>query len=321
MAKIVKTQVEIEGKWHEQESLVETDDLVRWDADADLTVVGRPMPRVDGLERVSGAAEYTFDVQLPGMLYGAILRSEYPHARIRKIDFAAAEKLPGVRCILTNESVADLPYHGDVPLFSKTARFEGEELAAVAAVDSNTAIEALSLIRVDYEELPFVLDPLEAMRSGAPSLKPDGNRAGDPLTYRRGDVGIGFAQADTIVDRTFSTRAALHNSFETHGSVAMWEGNHITVWHSTQYIFGVRDEMAKALGVPLSHVRVIKRYIGGGFGSKIGAGKYAICAALMSRKTGRPVRICLSRREENLAAGNRPSSVIHVRLGAKAEDL
>jgi CO/xanthine dehydrogenase Mo-binding subunit len=319
MAKIVKTQVEIEGKWHEQESLVETDDLKRWDAGADLSVVGQPVSRVDGFERVSGAAQYTQDVQLPGMLYGVMLRSAYPHARIRRIDHSDAEKLAGVRCVLTNESAVGLPYHGSEPLFSNTARFEGEELAAVAAVDSETAMEAISLIRVEYEELPFVVDPLDALRSGAPALKADGNRAGDPLTYKRGDIDAGFSQADAIIDRTFSTPAALHNSFETHGAVAMWEGEHITVWHSTQYIFGVREEMAQALGMPLSHVRVIKRYIGGGFGSKIDAGKYGICAALMSRKTGRPVRVCLSRREENLAAGNRPSAVIQVRLGARTD--
>jgi CO/xanthine dehydrogenase Mo-binding subunit len=319
MAKIIKTQVEIEGKWHEQESLVETDNLVRWDNDAKLTTVGQPMSRVDGFERVSGTAQYTYDIHLPGMLVGKILRSPVPHARIKNVDISAAVALQGVRFVLINETLGDLPFKGVPPLFNTTARYEGDEIAAVAAVDSATADEALSLIKVDYEELPFVVDPTEALRSGAPAIREGGNKAGKPAVHRRGEIDRGFSEADTVVERSYSTRSALHNSFETHGAAALWEGNHLTLWYSTQHIFGVREQMAKALGMPLNNVRVIKRYIGGGFGSKNSAGKYAVCAALMSRKTGRPVKIMLNRREENLAAGNRPSSVIQVRLGAKKD--
>ena len=317
MAKIVKTQVEIEGKWHEEETLVETDNLERWGEDARLTTVGQPHSRVDGFERVSGTAEYTYDIHLPGMLVGKILRSPHPHARIKKIDITKAEALPGVRFVLTNDTIDGLPFKGIPPLFNTTARYEGDEIAAVAAVDSETADEALALIQVEYEELPYVVDPTEALRSGAPAIRQGGNRAGEANEYQRGDIGKGFADADVVVDRTYSTRAALHNSFETHGAAAMWEGGHLTLWYSTQHIFGIREQMAKVLGLQLNQIRVIKRYIGGGFGSKNSAGKYAVCAALMSRKTGRPVKIMLSRREENLAAGNRPPAVIHVRLGAK----
>ncbi|MBN1686268.1 MAG: xanthine dehydrogenase family protein molybdopterin-binding subunit [Spirochaetales bacterium] len=319
MAKFKKTKVEIEGKWQERETLVETDDLARWDDDVRLEKVGKPHTRVDGFERVSGTARYTHDVKLPGMLIGRILRSPVPHARIKKIDISAAAALPGVRFVLTNDTMGDLLKRGRSSLFETTVRFEGDEMAAVAAVDLQTAEEALALIKVDYEELPFVFDPAEALRSGAPAIRKGGNSAGEPSVYRRGNVDAGFLEADVVLDRTYSTSAALHNCLETHGAVARWEGDHLTVWHSTQNVFGVRSQMASALGLPLHKVRVIKEYIGGGFGSKNAAGKYALCAAILSRKTGRPVKIMLDRREENLAAGNRPQAVIHVRLGAKSD--
>ena len=319
MAKFKKTQVEIEGKWQERETLVETDDLERWGKDFKPKTVGRPLERVDGFERVSGTAEYTHDVRLPGMLIGKILRSPIPHARINKIDIGAAVELPGVRFVLTNETLGDRLYRGKSSLFYTTVRFEGDEVAAVAAVDLQTAGEAVKLIKVEYEELPFVVDPTEAMRSGAPLIREGGNSAGALVTHRRGDIDGGFAEADVVVDRTFTTQAALHNCLETHGAVAMWEGDHLTVWHSTQHIFGVRSQIAGAFGLPLNKVRVIKRYIGGGFGSKNNADKYAIIAAILSRRTGRPVKIMLDRHEENLAAGNRPQAVIHVRLGAKKD--
>lgn len=319
MARFKKTKVEIEGKWQERETLVETDDLERWGDDVNLKKVGQPYTRVDGFERVSGAAEYTYDVKLPGMLYGKILRSSVPHARIRNIDTKTAAKLPGVRFILTSESIGEVLKRGRDTLFTKTVRFEGDEIAAVAAADLQTAEEALALIKIDYEELPFVFDPSEALRSGAPAIRPGGNAAGEPARHRRGNIDKGFSEADVVIDRTYSTSAALHNSLETHGAVARWEGDYLTVWHSTQNVFGVRSQIASAFGLPLNNVRVIKRYIGGGFGSKNAADKYSLCAAILSRKTGRPVKIMLDRREENLAAGNRPQAVIHVRLGAKKD--
>lgn len=311
MAKIVKTQVEIEGTWHEREVLVEEEDLTPWDSDAVLSLVGKPVRRVDGIERTSGAARYTFDVQLPGMLVGKIMRSPLPHARVKSVDVSEAEALPGVRAIMTGTQAPDL--------FPETVRFEGEEVAVVVADDEDIAKDALSLIRVEYEEFPFVCDPAKALEPGAPQVGEESNEAGGPNVHERGDIKHGFAEADVIVDRKYSTRAALHNCFETHGGVAQWEGDYLTVWYSTQFIFGVRAALAKAFELPLKNVRVIKKYIGGGFGSKIGPGRVGIIAAKLARQTGRPVKIMLDRHEENLAAGNRPPANIHVRLGARQD--
>lgn len=309
MAKIVKTQIEIEGTWHEQEVLIEEDNLVPWGADAELSIVGKSVPRVDGAERTSGAAMYTYDIHPPGMLVGKILRSPYPHARIISIDTSRAEAFDGVRLVLSKNNSPDQ--------FAETVLYEGDEVAAVAADDEEAAMDALSLIDVEYEELPYVTDLEEALKPNAPIVAGDSNLAGSPNTHERGDIDKGFAEAEVVVYKTYTTRAALHNSLETHGCVAQWEGDHLTVWHSTQHIFGVRFGLAKAFDLPLKNVRVIKKYIGGGFGSKNSAGKYGIIAAQMARETGRPVQVMLTRHEENLAAGNRPPAKIHVRLGAR----
>jgi xanthine dehydrogenase YagR molybdenum-binding subunit len=331
MARFKKTKVEIEGKWEEREVLVETDNLDRWGDDVTLKKVGKPQTRVDGFERVSGTARYTHDVSLPGMLAGKFFRSSIPHGRVKQIDVSAAEALPGVRFILTRESLGEFlraeasdgadgtSGTGVAALFNTTVRFEGDEICAVAAVDLPTAEEALSLIKVEYEELPFVHDAAGAYRPEAPAIGEDGNIAGVPSIHRRGDIEAGFKEAEVIIERTYTTSSALHNSFETHGTVAHWEGEYLTIWDSTQNVFGVRSQIADAFGLPLHHVRVIKEYIGGGFGSKNAAGKYAIAAAVLSRKTGRPVKMVLDRREENLAAGNRPQTVMHLRVGAKSD--
>ncbi len=331
MARFKKTKVEIEGKWEEREVLVETDNLDRWGDDVTLKKVGKPQTRVDGFERVSGTARYTHDVSLPGMLAGKFFRSSIPHGRVKQIDVSAAEALPGVRFILTRESLGEFLRAeasgevdgaggtGGAALFDTTVRFEGDEICAVAAVDLPTAEEALSLIKVEYEELPFVHDAAGAYRPEAPAIGEDGNIAGVPSIHRRGDIEAGFKEAEVIIERTYTTSSALHNSFETHGTVAHWEGEYLTIWDSTQNVFGVRSQIADAFGLPLHHVRVIKEYIGGGFGSKNAAGKYAIAAAVLSRKTGRPVKMVLDRREENLAAGNRPQTVMHLRVGAKSD--
>ena len=319
MAKIVKTQIEIEGKWHEEEVLVEQEDLAPWTREKDLALVGKAVQRVDGEERTSGTAMFTYDVQLPGMLIGKILRSPLPHAKIIGIDTSEAEALPGVRGIVTRDSAAMNPWLGSRYLFEEIVRFEGDEIAAVAADNEDIARDALKKISVQYEPLPFVLDPDEALKNDAPMLREGGNEAGEPAVHERGDLELGFTSADVVVKQTYKTPAALHNSLETHGSVVKWEGKRLIVWDSTQHIFGVRSGLAEALELPLNDIRVIKQYIGGGFGSKTDAGKYTIIAALLAKKTNRPIKIMLDRREENLAAGNRPPASIDVRLGAKKD--
>ena len=322
MPKIGKIQVEFEGRWREEEVIIEDDPLSPWTQDAGHAVVGKPTPRIDGPERVSGKAIYTHDVRLPGMLHGKILRCPHPHARIVDIDASEAEAMDGVLGVMTYKNAPEIPYHGGVSrLLDNLCLYRGEEVAAVVALDEYIAADALQRIRVEYEELPFVTDHQQALEEGAPEARPGGNEFFEPArdVYDRGDVEAGLKDADVVVEATFHTQVAMHNCMETHGSVAHWEGNHLTVWDSTQTVFHVRRDLAEALQMPLHRVRVIKHYMGGGFGSKASAGKYSLLAALFSRMVGRPVRFILSREEENLATGNRPAEILECRAGAKQD--
>jgi CO/xanthine dehydrogenase Mo-binding subunit len=247
----------------------------------ETNIIGRPIPRVDAYERVSGSAVYPSDTILPDMLYGAILRCPHPHARVKSIDASRAEKMPGVRTVITGRTPgADVEWgYGQkiqkkTKLFDPVCRHEGEEVAAVAAETPYQAWDALGSIRVDYEVLPFVADEREALRSGAPTVHPDGNRVGEPVDYERGDVGKGFAEADVVLEQTYRTESEIHTPMEAHGCVARWDGDRLTVWESTQGVFAVQSGIANVLKIPLSNVRVIGHYMGGAFGSKLQAGKY-----------------------------------------------
>ena len=323
MAKLVRTKVEFEGHIREVEVVVEKDDLQPWAAGSPMVHVGEPRPRTDGVARVTGAAEYTSDVRLPGMLWGALLRSPHPHARIRSIDADAARNAPGVAEVITWENADDIPWYGNSRLLDRVVRYHGDEVACVVADSEQSAFDAVRLISVDYEILHHVVDLESAAEPTAPQIHPDlgpgGNRTSEPSRYLRGDVDAGMRDADVTVAARYRTPSALHNSFETHGSVALWESDELTVWDSTQNIFGVRGQLASKLGIPLARVRVISRYMGGGFGSKNELGKYTVLAVLAARRTGRPVRIMLSREEELLAAGHRPPAVIDMELGAKTD--
>lgn len=286
-------------------------------------VVGKPLTRVDAYERVSGSAVYPLDFALPDMLHAAILRCPFAHAQVKSVDTSAAEKMPGVRAVLTGASPgADIPWYRSrgksfSKLFDDRARHEGDEVAAVAAETRAQAYDALKAIRVEYEELAFVLDPRGALKPEAPPVHDGGNRYGDPSEYRRGDVGAGFAAADAVVEGTYSTACEIHAPMEVHGSVVKWDGNRLTVWDSTQGVFVVQQQVAQALKLPLANVRVIGHYMGGGFGSKLEAGKYTVIAALLSKATARPVKLFLSREETFVNAGNRPANTMKVKIGAK----
>ena len=288
-------------------------------------VVGKPLPRVDAYERVSGSAVYPLDFALPDMLHAAILRCPHAHAQVKSIDTSAAEKMPGVRAVITGKSPgADIPWYRSrgkwfSKLFDDRARHEGDEVAAVAAETRAQAYDALKAIRVEYEVLAFVLDPREALKPDAPLLHDGGNRYGDPPEYARGDVAAGFAAADAVVEGTYSTACEIHSPMEVHGSVVKWDGNRLTVWDSTQGVFEVQQAVAQALKLPLANVRVIGHYMGGGFGSKLEAGKYTVIAALLAKMTARPVKLFLSREENFLNAGNRPANTMTVKVGAKKD--
>ncbi|MCL5951598.1 MAG: xanthine dehydrogenase family protein molybdopterin-binding subunit [Chloroflexi bacterium] len=320
MAKLVKTKVEVEGEVSEEYALVQEPLTTPWDVEEELKVVGKPVPRVDGEERASGAAHYPSDIRLPGMLHAKFLRSPYPHARVRRIDTSRAEQLPGVRAVMSKDNAPATPWNNKRPIFDDVARFAGDEVAAVAADTLTIARQALRLIQVDYEPLPFVLDPEAALHDDAPKIYPDGNLLdGEPTKYERGDVELALAEADVVVEGTFETPTQVHNSLETHGSVVTWEGDQVVVYDSTQNVFGVRDCVARWLGLDRNRVRVVKQFMGGGFGSKLGTGKYTVAAALLAKRTGRPIRFFLDRTEENIAAGHRHATRQYLRVGAKRD--
>jgi xanthine dehydrogenase YagR molybdenum-binding subunit len=320
MAKLVKTRVEIEGRVSEEYTLLDEPRTTAWDVEDELEVVGQPVPRVDGHQRVSGGARYPSDIQLPGLLHAKFLRSPHAHARIVRIEISRAEQLPGVRAVLSRSNAPTTPWRNSQPLFDEIVRFAGQEVAAVVADTPGVAHAALKLIEVEYEPLPFVLDPEAALRDDAPHVFDGGNLLnGKPEEYVRGDVDKGFQQSEVIVEGSFETPAQMHNAFETHGSVATWEVDQLTVYDSTQYIHGVRDDLARWFGLNKNQVRVVKQYMGGGFGAKNATGKYTFVAALLAKRTGRPVRFFLDRVEENLATGHRSPSKQYLKIGAKKD--
>ena len=310
-----------EGKDGVELELIEEEGVTAWSSSTQMHVVGKPHPRLEGREKVSGRARYASDVRLPGQLYARVLRSPYPHARIASIDTSKAEAAPGVHAVISVLNVPDMPWFEDGKLFDWTVRYIGDEVAAVAAESEEQAEDALHLIEVTYEQLPFVMTAEAALMDGAPKVHPEGNIGGEVQEYERGDLDAGFRQADVIVERTFTTQAALHNSLEAHGCTASWEGDHLTIWSSTQAVWVVREQVAEKLGLPLHHVRVIKEHMGGGFGAKQIPWKPDVLASLLSREAGRPVQLILDRRSENLASGNRNPTRQTLRIGAKRDGI
>jgi CO/xanthine dehydrogenase Mo-binding subunit len=289
------------------------------------TVVGKRLPRIDGYDRVSGSATYTADVILPGMLYGAILRCPHAHATVKRIDTSKAEKMPGVAAIMTHQSAgAEIPWYNSRTgplsrLLDPHCRYEGDEVAAVAAETPYQAWDAVRAIVVDYDVLPFVGDADDALKATAPPIHAAGNRAGDPVQYSRGDVAAGFAAADVVVEQTYSTACEIHSPTETHASVARWDGSRLVVWDSTQGVYPIQSGLVSALKLPSSSVRVIGHYMGGGFGAKLGLSKHTVIAALLARQTGRPVKLHLTREESFLAVGNRPPCRMTIKAGVKKD--
>ncbi|MFQ5721591.1 MAG: xanthine dehydrogenase family protein molybdopterin-binding subunit, partial [Candidatus Aminicenantales bacterium] len=265
-------------------------------------IVGKATSRIDGQKIVSGQALFTHDIKLRGLLVAKILRCPYACAEIISIDLSRAQVLPGVKAV--------------IKLKQRKVKYAGEQVAAVAAVDEKTAEQALKLIKVDYKILPYVVTEDKARESGAPQVH-DSPNVQKFEEYSRGDISQGFKEADVVLERTYKTAIEIHHPAETHGSVAKWEGDRLTVWDSTQGIFSVRDGLARALQMPASKIKVIKQYMGGGFGSKLGVNDYTIAAALLAKKAKRPVKIILSRKENSLCVGNRPSSQQTIKGGVK----
>ncbi len=275
-------------------------------------VTGQRIPRLDAIAKVTGQAKYTYDINLPDiakhtgkqdwreMLYGKILRCPLPHARVRKIDTSKAEKLPGVRAVLV------------IAGEGAELRYAGEAVAAVAAVSEEIAEDALRLIEVEYEPLPFEVDTQRAYEKGL---------RGSPRVQRGGRGEEGLDEAEVTVEVTLRTPVHIHTPLEAHGSVVGWEApDQVIAYDSTQALFAVRNSLAKELKLPPEKVRAICEYIGGGFGSKLWMHHYTPIAARLSRMAGGvPVKLMLSRKEEFLTTGNNPDSVQNIRIGAKKD--
>jgi xanthine dehydrogenase YagR molybdenum-binding subunit len=290
-------------------------------------MVGKPVPRVDAYERVSGKAVYPSDVSLPNMLYGTILRCPHSHARVKSIDTRKARRMPGVHALIgidTPDATIPWTYRSrgtryQSQLFDPHCRYEGETVAALAATTPYQAWDALKAIEVVYETLPFVADERKALAQDAAKVHERGNEVAPAASYERGDVTAGFAEAEVAQEQTYRTECEIHAPMEPHGCVANWEGDRLTIWESTQGVYRVQATVAEALRMPLAKVRVIGHYMGGGFGSKLRAGKYTVISALLARAAARPVKMTLRREETYLGAGNRPPSNMRLKAGVKRD--
>ena len=317
----------------EVEREIPADEPPAWPVNEKLKYVGKPVKRYDALAKVTGRARFTADVRLPGMLFAKFLRSDTPHAKITRIDIRRAERIPGVYAI---HIIKDID--GNYP----DVKYAGQAIAAVAASSLEIATEAVKKIRVDYDYKPFVVDVEEAMKPDAPVVfekeieakedagdvgvtyegtKASGNLRG-PTTSSfyggpRGDLDKGFKEADMILEHTYRTQVQTHVPLETHGVVVDWKPDLVTVYASTQNTKNFRDEIADYFEIPRSQVRVISEFTGGGFGAKHSAGIYGPVAAILSKKTKRPVWLMLDRKEEHISAGNRPNSIHYLRIGVK----
>ncbi|KUO70993.1 MAG: hypothetical protein APF81_13650 [Desulfosporosinus sp. BRH_c37] len=319
-------------------------------------VVGKGLPRIDGPEKATGKALFTVDVFLPGMLYGRILRSPYGMARIKNIDTNKALSLPGVKAIITGRDVSDVRYAfvdtprypaDEQPLAVDKVRYIGDEVAAVVAVSEAIAEEALSLIQVEYEILPAVYTPEEAMKPGAPLIHEEhregvsaweewgvaqkssadqNNEINIPNVSSRstvsfGNVEQGFLEADYVREDRFETAATAHCAMEPHAAVASYDpySGKLDLWLSTMGIFLKRYVLSKALQLPISKVRVRHSYCGGAFGGKIDVFPYEFCAAYLSMKLGKPVKFELDREEVFTTTRQRHPIVINIKTGVKKD--
>lgn len=286
-------------------------------------VVGQSLPQVTAREKVTGRAQYAGDLKLPGMLHAKILRSPHVHARILNIDTSAAAALPGVKAVVTG---ADVPtrrwgvkHKQQHVLAREKVRFAGEEVAAVVAVDEETARDALDLIRVEYEELPAILDPEAALAVGAPEVH-GGDNLADEIRIARGDVEMGFAAADIVHEAVYHLHSQYPGYMEPMATIAAVDGSgRLTVWTSTQSVFLARSRLAEALDRPVSTIRVIQATVGGGFGAKIVEERSSVIAAFLATRVDRPVRLVNSRLDDFQAGCFSVPCRIRLKMGMKRD--
>jgi carbon-monoxide dehydrogenase large subunit len=305
-----------------------------------LTVVGKPLPRLDGADSVTGRATYTVDVARRGMLHAKLFRSSFPHAKIDRLDIGRARALPGVAALLTAEDAPAKRFGfgvQDEEIFARNkARYVGDVIAAVAAVDEATADQALELIECNYEPLPAALTVDEALSENAPLVHEQldsyrlntvlardwhpvfGTNIAHQTSFSKGDIDRGFAEADEIFDDTFRSQQVQHCSLEPHAVVAEWDGDRLTLWTSTQKVFLVRSGLADLFNLPEDKIRVIGSKVGAGFGGK-NAMRLEPYAAALTLKTNKPVRLVNSRAEEFFAAAGSVPAIVRVKTGVKKD--
>lgn len=270
-------------------------------------LISKEIPRLDGLAKASGRAKYPSDELPKGLLFGAMLYSPHAHCTIKSIDTSKAEALPGVKAVVVIANTG------------ATLRYQGDDIAAVAAETEEQAIDAIHAIEIEYEVLPHAVTEEQAMAEGAPEISRGGNvRAGRAQTQGNPELALGEAEA--TIEGTYSVPVITHVCLEPHGLTVQWEGeDKIRTWSSTQAVMATAGELAGRFNIPQTNVQVITEVMGGGFGSKFGADIWGTTAAELAQKAGRPVRMFLDRAQEHMAAGNRPSATGKVTLGAKRD--
>lgn len=296
----------------------------------ELLLVGKRVPVVDAVAKVTGLAKYANDITLPGQLYAKTLRSPFPHANIVRIDTSKARALPGVEAVLTADDMPPTTFLRPLdygPVLNKDrVRLVGDAVAVVAAVDEDTAKMALELIEVEYDPLPFVLDEEEAASPGAPQLYEEGNITigsgleGEPSRIARGDVEQGFAEADRIFEHKYKTSHQVNSSPGMRSCVCQWIGDELIMWINAQGTSSPRNETAWRLGIPASKVRLISEYSTGGYGSgnhASGTNNWKIAAALLSKVTGKPVKMEFTREEELILGMGRHPHTSYLKVGIK----
>jgi len=305
-----------------------------------FSVVGKRLARPDAADKATGAAKYTVDIKLSGMLIGKVLRSPYPHAKILKVDTSEAEKLPGVECVLTAQDIVPRkkfssaiqtlpvarrkppPEFADQYIFNDKARFIGDPVAAVAATSEAIAEEALDLIQVKYEELPAVFDPVEAMKPDAPRIHDSVKNNvvfHMPCPYSQGDVGKAFEEADCVVEGTFRTTKQVHCQIEPRAAIASFDANRrLTVWSQCQMPHLGRRQLGYIFDMPTGMVRLINPHVGGSFGGRLFLDPELIAVAL-AKKSGKPVKVEYTREEEFHVCETRTPFKYNAKMGFKKD--
>ena len=305
---------------HTQEPPLDPQDLDKY------ATVGKSLPRVDAADKVTGRAKYTADLSCHNMLCGKILTSPTAHARIKSIDKSKAEALEGVKLVLTAKDVPDITYGVNPPRYDEhilareKVRHVGDEVAAVIAVDEDTATKALALIEVDYEELPVVLDPIEAIQDGAPQIHDRYKKnINTHVDHHFGDVEKGFAEADYIREEKFVGNHVYQSPIEPHAVIASWEddGATLVLYASTQVPHYLQYMVARVLDIPLGQIRIIRPPVGGGFGGKLDTTSMDLISALASKRLGRPVKMVYTRREMYLHGRGRHKQHMFFKIGMK----